>query len=70
MAWPGWLTFDPIVAAPAISSPTLIVHSADVAIPRAPTSSSTPSAPQVGQWRQVAVVGCAQVGQSGADAAR
>lgn len=33
MAWPGWLTFDPIAAAPGVSVPTLLVHSHAAAIP-------------------------------------
>jgi hypothetical protein len=33
MAWPGWLTFDPIAAAGAIDTPTLLVHSEQAAIP-------------------------------------
>lgn len=33
MAWPGWLTFDPISVAPQLSAPTLIVHSENAAIP-------------------------------------
>jgi pimeloyl-ACP methyl ester carboxylesterase len=33
MAWPGWLTFDPIAVADRITAPTLLVHSADAAIP-------------------------------------
>ncbi|MBT2224358.1 alpha/beta hydrolase [Nonomuraea sp. NEAU-A123] len=33
MAWPGWLTFDPIAVAPKIHTPTLLVHSEEAAIP-------------------------------------
>ncbi|MGH9270893.1 MAG: alpha/beta hydrolase, partial [Ilumatobacteraceae bacterium] len=33
MAWPEWLTFDPISLAPQVHAPTLIVHSEDAAIP-------------------------------------
>lgn len=33
MAWPGWLAFDPIAVAGRITAPTLVVHSADAAIP-------------------------------------
>lgn len=33
MAWPDWLTFDPIALAPQVAVPTLIVHSEDAAIP-------------------------------------
>ncbi|MBA3290155.1 MAG: alpha/beta hydrolase [Actinobacteria bacterium] len=33
MAWPEWLSFDPISVAPRITVPTTIVHSDDAAIP-------------------------------------
>jgi dienelactone hydrolase len=33
MAWPEWLTFDPIPFAARISAPTLLVHSEDGALP-------------------------------------
>lgn len=33
LAWPGWLGFDPIAAAPLITAPTVIVHSPDAAVP-------------------------------------
>lgn len=33
MAWPGWLGFDPIAAAPLVTAPTVIVHSPDAAVP-------------------------------------
>jgi fermentation-respiration switch protein FrsA (DUF1100 family) len=33
MAWPEWLAFDAIALAPAVTAPTLIVHSQDAAIP-------------------------------------
>jgi uncharacterized protein len=33
MAWPGWLTYDPIALAPRVQQPTLIVHSDQAAIP-------------------------------------
>lgn len=33
MAWPGWLTYDPVSLAPQIRQPTLIVHSEHAAIP-------------------------------------
>ncbi len=33
MAWPGWLTFDPIPTADRINQPVLIVHSRDGAVP-------------------------------------
>ena len=34
MAWPGWLTFDPISLAPQLTTPTLVVHSEDAAVPQ------------------------------------
>ncbi|MFF8844955.1 alpha/beta hydrolase [Streptomyces sp. NPDC015127] len=33
MAWKEWLTFDSVALAPAISAPTLLVHSEEAAIP-------------------------------------
>ncbi|PRX97080.1 alpha/beta hydrolase [Allonocardiopsis opalescens] len=33
MAWPEWLGFDPIQAAPHVDVPTLVVHSDDAAVP-------------------------------------
>ncbi|WP_206781945.1 alpha/beta hydrolase [Bailinhaonella thermotolerans] len=33
MAWPGWLAFNPIAAAPEIHAPALLVHSEAAAIP-------------------------------------
>ncbi|MEO1063504.1 MAG: alpha/beta fold hydrolase [Actinomycetota bacterium] len=33
MAWPGWLTFDPIPTADRIAQPVLIVHGRDGAVP-------------------------------------
>ena len=33
IAWPGWLTYDPIALAPLVKQPTLIVHSDQAAIP-------------------------------------
>jgi pimeloyl-ACP methyl ester carboxylesterase len=33
MAWPEWLTFDPVPVAERITVPTLLVHSEDAAIP-------------------------------------
>lgn len=33
LAWPGWLGFDPISAAPLITAPTIVVHSPDAAVP-------------------------------------
>jgi fermentation-respiration switch protein FrsA (DUF1100 family) len=33
MAWPEWLAFDPIGAASRITTPTLMVHSADATLP-------------------------------------
>jgi fermentation-respiration switch protein FrsA (DUF1100 family) len=33
MAWPGWLTYDPIPAADHITQPVRIVHSRDGAVP-------------------------------------
>ncbi|MGY1608970.1 MULTISPECIES: alpha/beta hydrolase [unclassified Geodermatophilus] len=34
MAWPGWLTYDPISLAPRVRQPVLLVHSEDAAIPQ------------------------------------
>ncbi len=34
MAWPGWLTYDPVAAAPRVEQPVLLVHSEDAAIPQ------------------------------------
>ncbi len=33
MAWPGWLTYDPVALAPQVRQPVLLVHSEDAAIP-------------------------------------
>ncbi len=33
MAWPGWLTYDPVALAPRVRQPVLLVHSEDAAIP-------------------------------------
>ncbi|SFO43964.1 hypothetical protein SAMN05660359_03499 [Geodermatophilus obscurus] len=33
MAWPGWLTYDPIAAARRVRQPVLLVHSEDAAVP-------------------------------------
>jgi hypothetical protein len=33
MAWPGWLTFDPIPVAARIGAPTLVVTGPDAALP-------------------------------------
>ncbi len=33
MAWPGWLTYDPIAAARRVRQPVLVVHSEDAAVP-------------------------------------
>lgn len=33
MAWPGWLTYDPVSLAPQVPQPTLVVHSEQAAIP-------------------------------------
>jgi fermentation-respiration switch protein FrsA (DUF1100 family) len=33
MSWPGWLGFDAVTPASAITQPTLVVHSEDAAIP-------------------------------------
>jgi uncharacterized protein len=34
MAWPGWLGFDPIKAAPSLTVPTLLVSGPDTAVPQ------------------------------------
>lgn len=34
MAWPGWLTYDPIALAPRVTQPVLLVHSEDGAVPQ------------------------------------
>ncbi len=33
MAWPGWLTYDPIAAGRQVRQPVLLVHSEDAAVP-------------------------------------
>jgi uncharacterized protein len=33
MSWAEWLTFDPIAAAPSVSTPTLMVHADEAALP-------------------------------------
>ena len=35
MAWPGWLTYNPIASAPRVRQPVLLVHSEDAAVPHA-----------------------------------
>lgn len=33
MAWPGWLTYDPIAAARRVHQPVMLLHSEDAAVP-------------------------------------
>ncbi|WNV73735.1 alpha/beta hydrolase [Geodermatophilus sp. DSM 44513] len=52
MAWPGWLTYDPVALAPRVRQPVLVVHSEQGAIPAgAHRFADALPAPATVEWR-------------------